>query len=402
MIVAMEMYRKAVSIVTKLWNAGYIAYFAGGWVRDHLLQHPSDDIDIATSAPPEEVMRLFPKTIKVGVSFGVVMVIIDDIPFEVATFRKDGLYLYGRRPETVVFSTPEEDAQRRDFTINGMFYNPLNDKIFDFVGGREDLKLGLVRAIGDPAERFREDRLRMVRAVRMHARFGFALESATRDAIKQQAYTLLSAVARERIWQEFHKMAAYPGFTHALLTMHELDLLPCVFPQLKNVPLDVLKQRLHPLQSPCPAILGLVLLFPNLDQDALIELFEELKAPKKEILLALFFRQPLPANDYDYVKFFSDSRFAQCGSYYLSCLSDSERQELQKQQGLLQSFVARRLRRELGVSSKQLQDAGIPPGPIMGQLLMEAERLSVEKKLGDAQAVFAELRRSAHWPKVPS
>lgn len=395
----METRRRAINIVEKLRAEGYIAYFAGGWVRDFLLQHPSDDIDIATNAPPEEVMRLFPQTVKVGVSFGVVMVLIDNIPFEVATFRKDGLYLYGRRPETITYSTPEEDAQRRDFTINGMFYDPLSEEIFDFVGGQADLKLGILRAIGDASERFREDRLRMVRAVRMTARFGFAMDPATRSAITEQASTLLPAVAMERIWQEFHKMAEYPNYELALANLHELGLLSQIFPVLQNVSLEALRSALGPLQSPCPAILGLVSLFSNLDEKALISVFEGLTAPRKDISLALFFRQPLPRTDYDYVAFLADPRFDQCKAFYAARLSPSERDTLQTQLIRLQPYIQKHRRRELGVSSKQLQNAGILPGPAMGKLLAESERISVEQKLEDSQLVLAELQRSALWPK---
>ena len=402
MIIPMETHRRAIIIVEKLREAGYVAYFAGGWVRDFLLQHPSDDIDIATNAPPEEVMRLFPKTVKVGVSFGVVMVMIDETPFEVATFRKDGLYLYGRRPETIAFSTPEEDALRRDFTINGMFYDPLTAEVFDFVGGRADLKLGIVRAIGDPAERFREDRLRMIRGVRMQARFGFIMDPSTREAIKDQAQTLLPAVAMERICQEFYKMAGYPGFAYGLLTMHELGLLPCIFPELKEEPLDALTQRLKSLKSPCPAILGLTSLFPQLDQNALTTLLETLTVPKKDISLGLFYRQSLPNNDYDYVKFLSDRRFAQCSTFYTARLDENERKQLQEKQIHLRTYVQRHQRRELGVSSKQLEEAGIVPGPTMGKLLVEAERLAVEQKIENPAELLIALKRSKQWPKSPS
>ena len=165
----------ATSIVKKLQDAGYLAYFAGGWVRDFILKKPSDDIDIATSASVDEVQRLFPKTIPVGVAFGIVIVVQDNHQFEVATFRKDRGYVDGRRPVGIDPASPEEDAQRRDFTINGMFYDPIQDKIFDYVDGMKDLKKGIIRAIGDPNARFLEDRLRMMRAVRYSTRFDFPI-----------------------------------------------------------------------------------------------------------------------------------------------------------------------------------------------------------------------------------
>jgi len=202
----------AAAIVKKLQEAGYIAYFAGGWVRDFILQKPSDDIDIASSATVEEIQRLFPKTIPVGVAFGIVIVVQDGHQFEIASFRKDRGYVDGRRPVGIDPATPEEDAQRRDFTINGMFYDPVQDKIFDFVDGIKDLKKGIIRAIGDPKARFTEDRLRMMRAVRYSTRFNFPIESDTLQAILSQAETLLPSVAMERIWQEFKKMSQFSHF----------------------------------------------------------------------------------------------------------------------------------------------------------------------------------------------
>src|SRR6185437_5720237 len=169
----MEMYEVATHIVKRLVEAGHLAYFAGGWVRDFLLNHPSDDIDIATSASVEEIQALFPKTIPVGIAFGIVIVVEKGHQFEVATFRKDRGYVDGRRPTGIDPASPEEDAQRRDFTLNGMFYDPLQKKVLDFVSGQEDLKKGIIRAIGNPHERFLEDRLRMMRAVRYGTRFGF-------------------------------------------------------------------------------------------------------------------------------------------------------------------------------------------------------------------------------------
>lgn len=142
--------KQAFVIVDTLSKAGFIAYYAGGWVRDLLLQHPSDDIDIATNAPPETIQALFPHTVPLGIAFGIVLVIIDHHGYEVATFRKDIDYKDGRRPNRIEFATAMEDAKRRDFTINGMFYDPLEEKILDYVGGQEDLQKKIIRAIGNP------------------------------------------------------------------------------------------------------------------------------------------------------------------------------------------------------------------------------------------------------------
>ena len=187
-----DAFKHAKSIVAKLSRAGYTAYFAGGWVRDYVMGHPSEDIDIATNAAPAEIMDLFPHTILVGLAFGVVIVVIEGHQFEVATFRKDLQYIDGRHPQGIEMSTPREDALRRDFTINGMFYDPLEEVIHDFVHGQEDIRLGIIRTIGNPHERFFEDRLRMLRAFRFSSRFSFSIDPETQEAIQRKCGKALS------------------------------------------------------------------------------------------------------------------------------------------------------------------------------------------------------------------
>src|SRR3954454_22557022 len=161
-----SMENTARKVAARLREQGHIAYFAGGCVRDVLRGLMPKDYDIATDARPENVQALFPRTYAVGAHFGVIIVLEDDFQFEVATFRSDEAYIDGRHPSAVHFSSPEEDAKRRDFTINGMFYDPVAEEVIDLVGGRADIAAKLVRAIGDPAQRFAEDRLRMLRAAR--------------------------------------------------------------------------------------------------------------------------------------------------------------------------------------------------------------------------------------------
>ncbi|HEX5035421.1 MAG TPA: CCA tRNA nucleotidyltransferase, partial [bacterium] len=225
----MEEHPQARQIVETLAKAGFVAYYAGGWVRDFLLQHPSDDIDIATNAPPETIQALFPHTIPIGIAFGIILVIIDGHQYEVATFRQDLDYKDGRRPSRIAFSTAAEDAKRRDFTINGMFYDPLKGEILDFVGGQKDLKQGLIRAIGNPHERIREDRLRMIRAIRLACRFRFQIEPETEQAIRAHALELLPAVAIERIVQELEKAHAFGTLRPTLIQLHDFGLLTPIF-----------------------------------------------------------------------------------------------------------------------------------------------------------------------------
>jgi poly(A) polymerase len=228
----------ATDVVGRLQQAGYTALWAGGCVRDLLLGHVPSDYDVATNALPDEVRRLFGErnTLAVGAAFGVIVVKgrrgAEDV--EVATFRTEGPYRDGRRPERVVFSTPEEDAQRRDFTINGLFHDPLSGQLFDYVGGREDLERRVLRAIGNPHERFTEDKLRILRAVRISARFGCELESRTAQAVRQMAPEIL-VVSQERIAQELQKILAHPSRRVALERGIRLGVLPVILPELTEV-----------------------------------------------------------------------------------------------------------------------------------------------------------------------
>ena len=222
----------ATDIARRLQAAGHMAYFAGGCVRDELLGHPPHDYDIATSAKPAEVRRLFPKTQAVGAHFGVILVMEHGHAFEVATFRSDHEYIDGRRPEMVTFSTPEEDAARRDFTINGMFQDPVAGRLIDFVGGRPDLDARVLRAIGDPAARFREDKLRLLRAVRFAARFGYEIDPATWEAIRAHAADI-HAVSAERIREEVVKTLAHPNRLRGFDLLDRSGLLREIFPEIE-------------------------------------------------------------------------------------------------------------------------------------------------------------------------
>ena len=195
----------AVEIIGKLQEEGHIAYLAGGCVRDMLRGEIPKDYDIATSALPQQITTIFSKTREVGVHFGVVIVIKENQAFDVATFRNDGSYKDGRHPEEVTFSTPEEDTARRDFTINGIFFDPISQKYIDFVDGRSDIEKKVVRAIGDPDLRFQEDHLRLLRAVRFAARFNYEIEEKTWKSIKLNA-SGISKISKERVRDELTKI----------------------------------------------------------------------------------------------------------------------------------------------------------------------------------------------------
>ncbi len=223
----------ATDVVARLRSAGFAAYWAGGCVRDLLLGFEPADYDVATDARPEEVMGLFRRTVGVGVSFGVVRVVgpAEAGDVEVATFRSDGAYLDGRRPQAVTFSTAEFDASRRDFTINGMFFDPIDPRVIDYVGGRADLDARVLRAIGDPSARFAEDKLRLLRAVRFAARFGLAIEPGTRASVAAMAPQVTS-VSPERIAQELRKMLVHEARVAAMELASDLGLVAAVLPPI--------------------------------------------------------------------------------------------------------------------------------------------------------------------------
>lgn len=222
---------KAIIVVQRLRHDDHEAYFAGGSVRDMLLGKPPRDYDVATSARPEEVQRIFPDTIPVGAQFGVILVLIGGQPFEVASFRHDGPYLDGRRPSEVRFGSLEEDVRRRDFTINGMVYDPLSDRVIDLVGGRRDLALRRIRAIGDAEVRFQEDRLRMIRAVRFAASLNFVIEDSTFTAVKRLAPAIVE-VAAERLGEEITRILTEGGARRGFELLDESGLLKILLPEI--------------------------------------------------------------------------------------------------------------------------------------------------------------------------
>ncbi|HXC42994.1 MAG TPA: CCA tRNA nucleotidyltransferase [Candidatus Dormibacteraeota bacterium] len=281
----------ATSIIQTLRQHSFQAYLAGGCVRDLLLKCEPADYDVATSATPTQVMDIFPETYAVGAQFGVVLVPLpvsssaSSVPaelssagaggsessaVEVATFRSDLGYSDGRHPDEVRFSKdPREDVARRDFTINGMMLDPVTEEVLDFVGGRKDLEARIVRAIGDPEQRFAEDKLRMLRAVRFAARFNFAIDAGTQAAIQQLAHEL-HAVSRERVRDELTKMLTEGHARRAFLLLDENGLLKEILPEISAMKGVEQPPEFHPegdvfvhtlllldnLPDPCPPTLA--------------------------------------------------------------------------------------------------------------------------------------------------
>lgn len=230
-----ELKQFSISIVQKLQSADFEAYFAGGCVRDHVLGIPSKDYDVTTNALPDELRKIFPRTVPVGEAFNVILVLSEEeknpMQVEVATFRSDLGIADGRHPQAIKIATAREDVERRDFTINGMLYDPLQNKIFDWVGGQTDLKNKIIRSIGNPELRIEEDHLRMLRAVRFSARFEYELEPTLVEAIFKKA-SLITKISAERIFEELTKILLSPHPDRAFNHLADLGLLQHILPEM--------------------------------------------------------------------------------------------------------------------------------------------------------------------------
>jgi len=223
-----------IKIIEKLHKSGFKAYIAGGAVRDMILGLEPHDYDIATNAGPEDVEKLFDKVIPVGKEFGVVRVLVENETYEIARFREDGPYMDGRRPETINYSDESGDVKRRDFTMNALFYDTENDNIIDLTGGIDDIKNRIVRTVGDPYERFSEDYLRMLRAVRMAAKFNFKIDARTMESIKDLAERIRE-ISFERIGAEVLKTFRVKNKKYALDLLDNSNLLYNILPEINTL-----------------------------------------------------------------------------------------------------------------------------------------------------------------------
>lgn len=235
----------ALTIIRMLRAYGHEAMLAGGCVRDRLMGREPKDFDIASSARPEQVKEAFEKTEAVGAAFGVMLVILDGAAYEVATFRRDGEYRDGRHPESVTFASPEEDALRRDFTVNGMFFNPDSGEVMDFVEGQADLEKKIIRAVGDPAKRFEEDKLRVLRGIRFAVQLGFEIEKETWESAKAYA-AQIGIVAQERVQVELTKILTSPAPRRGVELLDEAGLIEILLPELLPMKGCTQPEQFHP------------------------------------------------------------------------------------------------------------------------------------------------------------
>ncbi len=271
----------AILIIRELRQHGHEALLAGGCVRDRLLGRPAKDYDVATSAEPAEVSALFRRTLEVGAQFGVVIVLMGQFQIEVATFRIDGSYVDGRRPAHVQYTTAQEDAARRDFTVNGMFYDPVSDEVLDYVGGQNDLRARVLRTIGSAQDRFSEDYLRMLRAVRFAAQLDFAIEPATFQAIQAGAGRI-EQISGERVCMELQSLLTSSGCAPGVHLLWESGLALAIFPAWTAVACDVAIRVLTALRKTASLSLGLAALFAACDTETALGQCESLKLSRRE------------------------------------------------------------------------------------------------------------------------
>src|SRR5213082_3103929 len=239
------MEKTAREIAERLRESGHVAYLAGGCMRDIVRGEPPKDFDIATDAKPEIVQKIFPRTYAVGAHFGVILVVENRFQFEVATFRSDDVYVDGRHPSAVHFSSPEDDAQRRDFTINGMFYDPVAEQVIDLVGGQADITAKLVRAIGEPAKRFAEDRLRMLRAVRFATALDYQIDNQTWEALATNAESI-NQISAERIRDELVRIFLSPNRVRGWDLVDSSGLMRAILPELEAMKGVLQPEQFHP------------------------------------------------------------------------------------------------------------------------------------------------------------
>ena len=387
----------AESIVKRLQEAGFTALFAGGWVRDFVMGCSSQDIDIATSAHPEEVKKLFPRSVSVGVQFGVIRVLLEGHEFEVATFRSDDQYVDGRHPTDVrLHSSPEEDAQRRDFTINGLFYDPVQKKIFDYVGGQEDIRRKIIRAIGSPLTRFKEDRLRMIRAIRFKNVLHCTIEETTWLAMCTEASHIVPAVSPERIWQELTKMKEKGVLATSLRDIRRCGLLSALFPPLRHCKASVIEERLSMIQNYTGSSLvaAICLLFQEEQSFYLGDLAEAYRLSRKEKKIVDLFRvyglfRKRPSR-VDLVRLYALPEWEDFAAAAAASRKDPRGflTRHKKAAHELAFWVSQVKNNSYLVTGQDLKSKGIRPGKEMGKLLDRAFKLSVDLQLTKKEQIL--------------
>lgn len=386
-------FAEAYKIAQNLNEQGYLTVFAGGCVRDSLLGLIPKDLDLATAAPPEIVERSFLRTLAVGKSFGTIVVISNGHHFEVTTFRADGPYLNGRHPSNVSFSNIEEDARRRDFTVNALFYNPLTREILDFVNGRADLEKKILRTVGDARQRFEEDHLRMLRAVRFVAQLGFDLDDLARHAIIEGRQELIK-VSAERVFTEIRKLLESPFVMNGLKELLHTHLYEVCWSELAAF--DPEKLRAFSLPARWEMVFAGICWLQGVRQP--VSRLQAWKAPRESLKLIESLLQEL--------ELFANGASKRCervralgSGHYLELINllhgilGEDQIEPWLNEYLTVASQEGTLPRPY-LSGTDLKDRGIPPGPQMGRLLDEIYDAQLEGRIRSREEAIEWLART--------
>ncbi len=383
--------RAAVEVISQLQQHGFEALLAGGCVRDMLLGRPAKDYDVATNALPADVIRLFRRTLKVGAKFGVVIVLTQGEQVEVATFRSEAGYEDGRHPTEVRFTSAAEDASRRDFTINGMFYDPLKEQVIDYVGGQADLAQRIIRTIGDPQERFSEDYLRMLRAVRFSTQLGFPIEPDTYAAIRRHAANIVR-ISGERVAMELEEILVSPNRAAGARMLIEIGLAQAVSPGFAGEGARQAVAVLKHLRRNVDFPLALAAFWAGFPTDFALERCDILKLSRKQ-MKHIEFLLAQRGRLLDAEMSVAQLKKLLAGPYFWD-LYELER-AIQKAAGTRKGLTSlgrlRRRIRDLGdvdikpkplLNGHELMHLGAVPGPALGQL---AEELYIAQLEGEVQ-----------------
>ncbi len=418
-----KIFEGGIYIVKKLREKGHEAFFAGGCVRDSILSRPIKDIDIATSATPNEVKKIFKKTIDVGAKFGVIVVVVDGINYEITTFRAEGKYSDGRHPDYVYFTCPLQDANRRDFTINGLFYDPIKDEVIDYVGGLKDIESRTIRTIGNPVKRFEEDKLRLLRAIRFSTILNFKIEEYTFKTIKKYAHQILT-VSKERIRDELIKTFTEANGHTGLSLLRESELLQFILPHVSAMVGIPQPEKFHPegdvfthtllmfkmAKYPLSTTLAFGILLHDiakpitfrlrdrirfnrhafLGEKLSVEILKDLKFSNREIhLISKLVRNHLKFINVKKMRLSRLKRFLAMENFEehlelhrLDCLASHgnlENYEFCKRK--LEEFTTEELKPPRLITGKDLIALNFKPSPLFGKILKEIENLQLEEKI---------------------
>jgi tRNA nucleotidyltransferase/poly(A) polymerase len=394
----------AIVIIEELRRHGHEAYLVGGCVRDMVMGIEPADYDIATSARPDEIIRIFPRTQSIGAQFGVVLVIHHGKPFEVATFRSDEAYVDGRRPTGVVFTDAKQDVLRRDFTINGLLYDPATARVIDYVNGQADIQAKIVRAIGDPHARFEEDKLRILRAIRFGARLGYTIEPATWDAVRTMA-PKIHQVSSERTREELTRILTEGQAARGFRMLEESGLHAQVIPELRWT--EHIEKSLAMLSAGSPPDLALGVLLHHTPVVDVERVVERLKFSRAEMHHVVALVENLP-------------RFSQVRQMSISALKRffrlhrfEDHLELARIHSVTadedsadHAYVQRRRKKWTDqdiwpkplVTGNDLIALGFAPGPGFKEILMKVEDEQLEGRLVNREVAMEFVKREWTQP----